>query len=149
MVSFGQKLNGEKHARNLSRITLELFYAKHGSKNHLILKKWKVFENRHIGHLPLPDGQFGSKIKIVKNMRKNIETNNRIVLCRKRLQKSPNRKKTSFRKLPCWPLCKGYSLCKIVSLHQILKLGKTREKISLELHKNCSMQNTAAKITLY
>ena len=34
-----------KHAKNLSKNTWELFYAKNSSKKQLILEKWEHFEN--------------------------------------------------------------------------------------------------------
>ena len=48
-----------------------------------------------------------------------------VALGKNRLQKTPNiGKMTSFRKPPCWPLCKGYSLYKMFNLGQTLTLSK-------------------------
>ena len=40
-----KKINGLKHAKNLSTNTLEMFYAKNGSKKQLIMEEWEHFEN--------------------------------------------------------------------------------------------------------
>ena len=66
----------KKHAKNDSTNTLELFCAKNGLKKHLIFEKWPFLENGQ--NWPPGNGyivfgrnsQFGSKIKILKNMRK-------------------------------------------------------------------------------
>ena len=73
---FGSKIKiRKKHAKNDSTNTLKLFCAKNGSKKHLIFEKWQLLENGQIGHhakaiVFAKNGQFGSKIKIRKNMRK-------------------------------------------------------------------------------
>ena len=78
---FGSKI---KIAKNVSRDTLELFCAKNGSKKHLIIEKWQVFENGQnwpqcngyrLCKMALQNGSVGSKIKIAKNMPKtSLET---------------------------------------------------------------------------
>ena len=70
--------NCQKHAKNHSTTTAQLFCVKNGSKKQQILKKWDKFENRPSckGYSPckrpLQNGQFGSKIKNAKNIRKTI-----------------------------------------------------------------------------
>ena len=44
-----------------------------------------------------------------------------------------------------WPVSKGYSLCKMVSLGQKLKLPKIYKKTTVRAHWNCFMQKTARK----
>ena len=62
--------------KNDSTITLELLYAKNGSKKHLIFEKWEHFENSQ--NWPRGKGYrlckiaFGLKIKNAKNMWKTI-----------------------------------------------------------------------------
>ena len=52
------------------------------------------------------------------------------VPCKKQLQKTLHiREMRRFSKLQKWPLCKGYSLCKMVILGQKIKLPKTCEKL--------------------
>ena len=46
IVNLGEKQNVEKHTKNVSRATTELFYAKIHSNKRLILKKLQVFQNR-------------------------------------------------------------------------------------------------------
>ena len=74
MVTLGPKLKGQKHTKNYSTTTSEFFYTKSGSKEHLILKKWKEFESCENGHfakaIARQNGQFGSEINKAKNMPK-------------------------------------------------------------------------------
>ena len=79
---------------------------------------------------PLQRGQFGSKNKIAKNMRKAaVEAYYSCFM-----QKTAPKKQLIFEKLDHfenwqkWPQCKGYSLCKMVSLAQKLKMPKTCDK---------------------
>ena len=72
---FGSKIKIlKKQAKNDSANTLELFGAKNGSKKHLIFEKWPLLENGQKwppckGYSLCKKGQFGVKIKILKNMR--------------------------------------------------------------------------------
>ena len=68
----------------------------------------------------------GQKLKMPKTCEKPFNKNSRVVLCKKRLEKTPNiREIDSFENRP---FCKGYSPCKMVSLGQKLKMPKTCEK---------------------
>ena len=71
------------------------------------------------------------KIKLHKTCEKRCYKHIKDVLCKKRLQNTPNiRQKKRFWKLEKWsPLCKRYSLCKRVNLGQKIKLPKTCEKL--------------------
>ena len=79
---------------------------------------------------PLQSGQFGSKIKIAKNMQKAaVEAHYSCFM-----QKQGSKKQLIFEKWDHfenwqkWPQCKGYSLCKMVSLGQKLKIRKACDK---------------------
>ena len=75
--------------------TLQLFYAKNGSKKQLILEKWEHFE---IGRKwPLSNGYklckivtLGQKLKMHKNMLKTFLQHIAVVLYKKRLKKTAN-----------------------------------------------------------
>ena len=131
MVSLRQKIKLLKtcEKRLHKHITAVLF--KKRSKKHLIFEKWDDFENRQ--KWPLCKGY--SLCKMV-SLRQNIKLSQTcvkrhykhitFVLCKRRLEKTANiRKIGRFGKLEKWPLCKGYSLCKMPSLAQTLKLPKT------------------------
>ena len=94
------------------------------------------------------NGQFGSKIKIAKNMPKHSQRHVRVVRCRKRLQKRPNiREIKSFQK---WP--KLTKMQRLQTLHNgqfgsKIKIAKNMPKTSLETCQSCSVQKTAPKNT--
>ena len=72
---------------------------------------------------------FNQKIKLPKTGEKRFYMHITDVLFKKRLQKTLNiGEMRRFWKLEKWPQCKGYSLCKMVSLGQKIKLPKTCEK---------------------
>ena len=111
--------------------TLKLFYAKNGSKKQLIFEKWQHFENDQKwpqckGYSPCKILTLGQKIKLLKICEKRLCKHIKVVLCKKRLEKTDNiRKMRAFWK---WPHCKGYSPCKILTLGQKIKLSKIYEK---------------------
>ena len=71
----------------------------------------------------------GQKLKVPKRYEKRLYKHIRIVLCKKRLEKQLIFQKwEDFENWHKWPLGKGYSLCKMVSLGQKLKVPKTYEK---------------------
>ena len=71
----------------------------------------------------------GEKILLPKTCEKRFYKHITDVLYKKRLQKTPNIwEMTRFWKLEKWPLCKGYSLWKMVILGQEIKVPKTCEK---------------------
>ena len=68
----------------------------------------------------------GQTLKLPKTYGKRLYKRTRVVLYKRRLEKTANTRKIGrFGKLEKWPLWKGYSLCKIASLGQSLKLPKT------------------------
>ena len=71
----------------------------------------------------------GQKIKLLKTCEKRLYNHIIVVLCKKRIEKTANigeiRDLENWQK---WPLGKGYSLCKMVTLGQKIKLLKTCEK---------------------
>ena len=79
----------EKLAKNVCTNTLKLFYAKNGSKKKLIFKKWPQCK----GHSPCKILTLGQKIKLPKTCEKRLYEHIRVVLCKKRLQKTANTRK--------------------------------------------------------
>ena len=74
------------------------------------------------------------KIKLLKTCEKRLHKHITAVLFKKRSKKHLIFEKwDDFENRQKWPLCKGYSLCKMVSLRQKIKLPKTCEK---RLHKH-------------
>ena len=66
-------------------------------------------------------------------MLKMFLQHNAVVLCKKRLEKTANiTKMRAVSKLQKWSPSKGYSLCKIVTLGQKLKLEKNLLKTFLQ-----------------
>ena len=92
--------------------------------------------------------QFGSKIKIPKNMSKSILQ----IIYSCSVQKTAPKntkylKNESILKIG-HHACKGYSPCKILTLAQELKVQKTSKSI-LQIIYSCSLQKAASKSTKY
>ena len=65
-------------------------------------------------------------MKLPKTCEKRFYKHIKVVLCKKRLEKRANIRKTrAFLK---WPQCKGYSPCNMLTFRQNLQLPKTCEK---------------------
>ena len=84
--------------KTFSTNTLELFYEKDGSKKQLILGKWEHFENGQKwpeckGYSPCKILSLGQKIKLPKTCQKRFYKHIRVVLCKKRLEKTANIRK--------------------------------------------------------
>ena len=89
----------QKHEKNPSTVTLQLFCAKNRSKKHQILEKWdRVLK---IGHLEkglrlckayslCEMVRLGQKLKMPKTCEKPFHNNLRVGLCKKTLEKTPN-----------------------------------------------------------
>ena len=110
-------------------------YGKNGSKKHLIFEKWDDNENGQ--KWPLCKGcslckmvSLGHKLKLPKICEKRLFKDNAVGV----MQKTGSKKHLIFEKWDDskngqkWPLCMGYSLCKMVSLGQKLKSPKICEK---------------------
>ena len=126
--------NCEKHAKNSCRSTLQLYYAKNGSKKQLIFEKWDHFENMQKwpqckGYSLCKMVSLAQKLKCQKHVIKDSTSTLDLFYA-----KNGSKKKLIFEKWDHfenwqkWPLCKGYSLCKVVSLGQKLKLRIACEK---------------------
>ena len=81
--------------KNDSTITLELLYAKNGWKKNLILEKREHFENsqnwpRGKGYRLCKIATLGQKLKMPKTCEKRFYSHIRVVVCKKRLEKTPN-----------------------------------------------------------
>ena len=96
-------------------------------RNETILK---IGNNGHCAKPPLQSGQFGSKIKIAKCMRKTaVETHYSCIMQKRAPKKQlPFEKWDHFENWQKRPQCKGYSLCKVVTLPQKIKMPKTCDK---------------------
>ena len=150
MPSLAQTLKLPKTCvkRHHKHITAVLF--KKPSKKHLIFEKWDDFENRQ--KWPLCKGyslckmvSLRQKINMLKTCEKRLYKHVTIVLCKRRLEKTANIRKTGrFGKLEKWPLCKGYSLSKMPTLAQTLKLLKTCVK-RLQKHITAVLFKTRSK----
>ena len=114
---------------------------KNCSKKHQLFEKWDNFENRPTckgyspckAYRPCNMAGFGQKLKMPKKGEKPFCKNIGVVLCKKPFEKTPNiREMRQFWKSAIlqglYSSCKGYSLCKMVSLGQKLKMPKTFEK---------------------
>ena len=106
IVTLGQKLKMHKNMPKRFYNTLQLFYAKNGSKKQLIFEKWEHFENCQKwppskGYRLCKMVTLGQKLKMHINMLKKFLQHIAVVLCKKRLQKTANiRKMRAFWKLP-------------------------------------------------
>ena len=92
---------------------------------------WKLAKMATIQRLlPLQNGQFGSKIKNAKSMRKTAVEAHYSCFMQKTAQKKQIifEKWDHFENWQKWPQCKGYSLCKMVSFDQKFKMRKACEK---------------------
>ena len=123
--------NGQKRVKKNSTSTLELFCAKNRWKKHHIFEKWDHFENRPSckGYRLCKMVSLAQKFKWLKTCEKIFYKHVRVVLWEK------NRciKHQIFEKWDHFenrPSCKGYRLCKMVSLAQKLQMAKNvRKKI--------------------
>ena len=106
--SFWSKIkSAEKHAIKDSTSTLDLFYAKNGSKKQLIFEKWDHFENwqkwpQCKGSSLCKMVSLVQKLKMPKTCHKRLYKHIRLVLCKKRLQKAAN----IWEMRPFWKLAK-------------------------------------------
>ena len=129
-----KKLNCLKHAKNLSTNTLEIFYAKNGSKKQLMFEKWKHFENAQKwpqckGYSPCKILSLGQKIKFPKTAKNPSPNTLDFFYARNGFKKQLVFEKwAQFKNGQQWPQCKGYSPCKILSLGQKIKFPKTYKK---------------------
>ena len=111
-----------------------MFYAKNGWKKQLIFEKWDHFENcqkwpQCKGYSPCKTLSLGQKIKLPETCQNHLYKHIKVLLCKKRLEKTANIQKVrSSWKLPKMAQCKGYSPCKTLSLGQKIKLPETCQK---------------------
>ena len=98
IATLGQKLKMPKTCEKRFYNNVELLYAKNGSKKHLIFEKWEHFENsqnwpRGKGYRLCKIATLGQKLKMPKTCEKQFYNHIRVVVCKKRLQKTPNIRK--------------------------------------------------------
>ena len=134
MVSLGQKLKMPKTCDKRLYKTIRLVLCK--KRLQKAANIWEMRPFWKLAKMPLSKGyslckmvSLGQKLKMPKTCDKRLYKTIRLVLCKKRLQKAANIwEMRPFWKLAKMPLSKGYSLCKVVSLGQKLKLRKACEK---------------------
>ena len=102
-----RKWNLPKHAKNISKNTWKLFYGKNGWKKQLIVEKRDSFENckkwpQCKGYSPCKTLSLGQKIKLPETCQKHLYKHIKVVLCKKRLEKTANIRKMR----PSWKLPK-------------------------------------------
>ena len=130
--------NGQKGTRNDSTSRLELFCAKNRWKKHQIFEKWDHFK---IGHLAKAKAilqrhfakwvSLGQKFKWPKTCEKR-STSTLELFCGKNRCKKKNQILAKWDNFENRPSCKGYRLCKMVSLGQNFKWPKKFEKTILQ-----------------
>ena len=136
IITLGQK---KKIAKNISKTNLHAHFTnsikKKRSKNSYLFQKWDHFENWQ--KWPPNKGcrlHFGSKIRSVKKHSKNVST----IHCSCCVQETARKKIVFFLKMRAfWKLANSptkqrlYSLCKIVTLGQKLKVQNNMVKFFL------------------
>ena len=125
MVKNFKKIQKKEEKRVLNHIRVLLW--KNPLEKTRNIPEMRRFWKSAIMQRPLQNSQFGSKYKILKNMRKNDS----LIILELFCGKNRLRKQQMFEKWDGFEntrSCKGYSLCKIVSLGQKLKFIKTCEK---------------------
>ena len=87
-----ENYDSQKHAKNDSLITLELFCAKNRLRKHQIFEKSDDFENRPSckGYGVCKMVSLGQKLKFTKTCEKRFFNHIRVFLSKKALQKTPN-----------------------------------------------------------
>ena len=93
--------SGQKHARNDSTSTLELFCAKNRSWKHQIFDKWEHFENGPSckGYRLCKMVSLGQKLKWPKTCDKRFYEHIRVFLCKKPLKKAKYSRNESILKM--------------------------------------------------
>ena len=134
MVSLAQKLKMPKTCDKRLYKHIRLVLCKNGSKKQLIFEKWDHFENwqkwpQCKGYSLCKMVSLGPKLKMPKACDKRLYKHIRLVLCKNGSKKELIFEKWDhFENWQKWPQCNGYSLCKMVSLGQKLKMPKTCDK---------------------
>ena len=137
--NFGSKIEIAKtHAKNVSTTHCSCSMQKTDRKKQLIFEKWDHFENCQNwppskGYSLCKTVTLAQKLKMQKNYAKNVSTTH----CGCSMQKRVRQKQLKVEKWDHlensqkWPPSKGYSLCKIVTLSQTLKMHKNMLKTFL------------------
>ena len=124
-VTLGQKLKFQKTCQNPFYKSFRVVLCKKPLQKTLIFEKWEHFENRPSckGYSLCKILTLGQKLKFQKTCQNPFYKSFRVVLCKKPLQKTLIFEK--WEHFENRPSCKGYSLCKILTLGQKLKFQKT------------------------
>ena len=138
IVTLAQKLKMQKNMLKtfLQHIAVVLC-KKNGSKNRLIFEKWDYFENCQKwppskGYSLCKIVTFAQKLKMQKNMLKRFYITLQLVYVKNGSKKQLRVEKWDhLENSQKWPPSKGYSLCKIVTLSQTLKMHKNMLKTFL------------------
>ena len=134
-----------------STSTLDLFYAKNGSRKQLIYEKWDHFENwqkwpQCKSYSLCKVVSLGQKLKKLKTCDKRLYKHISLVLSKKRLQKGAN----IWEMRPFWKLAKTATMQWLWLLQSgqfgsKIKISKSMRKTAVEAHYSCIMQKTAPK----
>ena len=128
MVSFRQKIKFPKTCGKRPYKHIKVVLCKNRVEETANIRKWRRFLKLEKWSLCKDYSlwkmvSFRQKIKLPETCGKRLYKHITVVLCKKRMEETANiRKMRRFWKLEKWPLCKGYSLCKMVSFRQKIKL---------------------------
>ena len=151
VVSLGQKIKLPKTCEKLFYKHIKDVLCKKRLQKTINIREmrrfWKLEKSRQCKDYSLwKIVSLGQKIKLPKTCGKLFYKHIKDVLCKKRLQKTINiREMRRFWKLEKSRQCKGYSLWKVVSLGQKIKLPKTCEKLLYKHITNVLCKKTAPK----
>ena len=106
------------------------------------LQKWPLRKGYSLCKMP----SLAQTLKLPKTCAKRLQKHITAVLFKTQSKKHLIFEKwDDFENRQKWPLCKGYSLCKMVSLRQKSKYARNMRKTTLQAHYICFMQKTARK----
>ena len=140
-----------KGAKNDCTSILKLLCAKNRPKKLLILEKWEHFENGQNwpgrkGYSLCKMVSLAENFKMPKRCEKRLYKHIKVVVCKKRSKKYLIFENWAhFKNGQNWARRKGYSLCKMVSLAQKLKMAKRCEKLLYEHSKDVACKKLLQK----
>ena len=150
ILTLGQKLKFQKTCQNPFYKSFRVVLCKKtASKKHEIFEKWEHFENRPSckGYSLCKILTLGQKLKFQKTCQNPFYKSFRVVLCKKRSKKHEIFEK--WEHFENRPSCKGYSLCKILTLGQKFKFQKTCQNPFYKSFRVVLCKKTARKNTKY
>ena len=136
ILSLGQKIKLPKTCEKCFHKHIKVVLCKKQLKEKQLSEKWEPFENGQKwpqckAYSPCKILSLGQKIKLPKTCENRFYKLIKVVLCKKTARKNSyySKKWKHFENCQKWPICKGYSPCKLFSLGpKKMKLPKTCEK---------------------